>query len=30
MTRNARLFCYTLRSVFKVVCGCLGIATITP
>ncbi|AYO14233.1 DUF3265 domain-containing protein [Vibrio owensii] len=28
--RNAWHFCYALRLVFKVVCGGLGIALLTP
>ncbi|EKZ9012639.1 DUF3265 domain-containing protein [Vibrio alginolyticus] len=28
--RNAWHFCYALRLVFKVVCGCSGIALLTP
>ncbi|MBE4002679.1 DUF3265 domain-containing protein [Vibrio parahaemolyticus] len=28
--RNAWHFCYALRLVFKVVCGSLGIALLTP
>ncbi|EGQ9944657.1 DUF3265 domain-containing protein [Vibrio parahaemolyticus] len=28
--RNAWHFCYALRFVFKVVCGSLGIALLTP
>ncbi|EGR2435314.1 DUF3265 domain-containing protein [Vibrio cholerae] len=28
--RNAWLFCYALRFVFKVVCGGIGIALLTP
>ncbi|EJL8716740.1 DUF3265 domain-containing protein [Vibrio alginolyticus] len=28
--RNAWHFCYALRVVFKVVCGSLGIALLTP
>ncbi|MDG2749190.1 DUF3265 domain-containing protein [Vibrio parahaemolyticus] len=27
---NAWFFCYALRLVFKVVCGSLGIALLTP
>ncbi|MGF1905866.1 DUF3265 domain-containing protein [Aliivibrio salmonicida] len=30
MIRNARHFYYALRLVFKVVCGCFGIALLTP
>ncbi|EHY0954977.1 DUF3265 domain-containing protein [Vibrio cholerae] len=30
MIRNAWHFCYGLRFVFKVVCGSLGIALLTP
>ncbi|MCV5917783.1 DUF3265 domain-containing protein [Escherichia coli] len=30
MTRNAWHFCYALRFVFKVVCGGIGIALLTP
>ncbi|EKA7366072.1 DUF3265 domain-containing protein [Vibrio harveyi] len=30
MIRNAWHFCYTLRLVFKVVCGGIGIALLTP
>ncbi|ENG7521892.1 DUF3265 domain-containing protein [Vibrio harveyi] len=30
MIRNAWHFCYTLRFVFKVVCGSFGIALLTP
>ncbi|HDM8209944.1 TPA: DUF3265 domain-containing protein [Vibrio campbellii] len=30
MIRNARHFCYELRFVFKVVCGSLGDALLTP
>ncbi|HAS8128870.1 TPA: DUF3265 domain-containing protein [Vibrio vulnificus] len=28
--RNAWHFCYALRLVFKVVCGSIGIALLTP
>ncbi|PTO79696.1 DUF3265 domain-containing protein [Vibrio splendidus] len=28
--RNAWHFCYALHSVFKVVCGSIGIALLTP
>ncbi|EKF9799789.1 DUF3265 domain-containing protein [Vibrio cholerae] len=30
MIRNAWLFYYALSLVFKVVCGCFGIALLTP
>nr|WP_198926206.1 DUF3265 domain-containing protein [Vibrio metoecus] len=30
MIRNAWHFCYALRFVFKVVCGSLGVALLTP
>nr|WP_201796993.1 DUF3265 domain-containing protein [Vibrio sp. vnigr-6D03] len=30
MIRNAWHFCYALRFVFKVVCGCTGIALLIP
>ncbi|HCH4266131.1 DUF3265 domain-containing protein [Vibrio parahaemolyticus] len=30
MIRNAWHFCYALRLVFKVVCGIIGIALLTP
>ncbi|EGQ9823007.1 DUF3265 domain-containing protein [Vibrio vulnificus] len=30
MIRNAWHFCYALRFVFKVLCGSLGIALLTP
>ncbi|MBY7791595.1 DUF3265 domain-containing protein [Vibrio fluvialis] len=30
MIRNAWHFCYALLLVFKVVCGSLGIALLTP
>ncbi|ELB1140061.1 DUF3265 domain-containing protein [Vibrio mimicus] len=30
MIRNAWHFCYALRFVFKVICGSLGIALLTP
>ncbi|MCG6214747.1 DUF3265 domain-containing protein [Vibrio diabolicus] len=30
MIRNAWHFYYALRSVLKVVCGCFGIALLTP
>ncbi|EGQ8136985.1 DUF3265 domain-containing protein [Vibrio parahaemolyticus] len=30
MIRNAWYFCYALRLVFKVVCGDVGIALLTP
>nr|WP_218832139.1 DUF3265 domain-containing protein [Vibrio coralliilyticus] len=30
MIRNAWHFCYTLRFVFKVVCGSFSIALLTP
>nr|WP_208620267.1 DUF3265 domain-containing protein [Vibrio mimicus] len=30
MIRNAWHFCYGVRFVFKVVCGSLGIALLTP
>ncbi|MCV5331641.1 DUF3265 domain-containing protein [Escherichia coli] len=30
MIHNAWHFCYALRYVFKVVCGCIGIALLTP
>ncbi|EGR1224499.1 DUF3265 domain-containing protein [Vibrio parahaemolyticus] len=30
MIRNAWYFCYALRLVFKVFCGSLGIALLTP
>ncbi|UIP30102.1 DUF3265 domain-containing protein [Photobacterium sp. TLY01] len=30
MIRNAWHFCYVFRFVFKVVCGCIGIALLTP
>ncbi|EGR2288681.1 DUF3265 domain-containing protein [Vibrio harveyi] len=30
MIRNAWHFCYALISVLKVVCGCFGIALLTP
>ncbi|EGQ9499168.1 DUF3265 domain-containing protein [Vibrio parahaemolyticus] len=30
MIRNAWHFCYALRLVFTVVCGCFGIALLTP
>ncbi|MCE7657646.1 DUF3265 domain-containing protein [Vibrio fluvialis] len=30
MIRNAWYFFYALRSVFKVVCGDIGIALLTP
>ncbi|EHK2864576.1 DUF3265 domain-containing protein [Vibrio parahaemolyticus] len=30
MIRNAWHFCHALRLVFKVVCGSLGIALLTP
>ncbi|EJG1829135.1 DUF3265 domain-containing protein [Vibrio parahaemolyticus] len=30
MIRNAWHFCYTLILVFKVVCGSIGIALLTP
>nr|WP_017049030.1 DUF3265 domain-containing protein [Vibrio anguillarum] len=30
MIRTARHFCYALRLVFKVVCGSIGIALLTP
>nr|WP_237705378.1 MULTISPECIES: DUF3265 domain-containing protein [Vibrio] len=28
--RNAWHFCYALRFVFKVICGSIGIALLTP
>ncbi|QET62398.1 DUF3265 domain-containing protein [Vibrio parahaemolyticus] len=28
--RNAWHFCYALILMFKVVCGCIGIALLTP
>nr|WP_274616331.1 DUF3265 domain-containing protein [Vibrio parahaemolyticus] len=28
--RNAWLFCYALRFVFKAICGGIGIALLTP
>ncbi|EGQ8701641.1 DUF3265 domain-containing protein [Vibrio parahaemolyticus] len=30
MIRNAWYFCYALHLVFKVVCGSIGIALLTP
>ncbi|EGQ8166885.1 DUF3265 domain-containing protein [Vibrio parahaemolyticus] len=30
MIRNAWHFCYALRFVFRVVCGSIGIALLTP
>ncbi|EIZ1364050.1 DUF3265 domain-containing protein [Vibrio vulnificus] len=30
MIRNAWHFRYALRFVFKVLCGCIGIALLTP
>ncbi|XNK62979.1 DUF3265 domain-containing protein [Vibrio sp. TBRI6] len=30
MIRNAWHYCYALRFVFKVACGSLGIALLTP
>ncbi|EMI4157461.1 DUF3265 domain-containing protein [Vibrio parahaemolyticus] len=30
MIRNAWHFCYALRLVFKVACGSIGIALLTP
>nr|WP_211253024.1 DUF3265 domain-containing protein [Vibrio pacinii] len=30
MIRNAWYFCYALRLVFKVICGSVGIALLTP
>ncbi|MCA2422642.1 DUF3265 domain-containing protein [Vibrio alginolyticus] len=30
MIRNAWLFCYALRLVFRVVCGSIGITLLTP
>ncbi|EGQ8725318.1 TPA: DUF3265 domain-containing protein [Vibrio parahaemolyticus] len=30
MIRNAWHFCYALRLVFKVICGSVGIALLTP
>nr|WP_220388277.1 DUF3265 domain-containing protein [Vibrio coralliirubri] len=30
MIRNAWHFCYALRFSFKVVCGCISIALLTP
>ncbi|HCG7771175.1 TPA: DUF3265 domain-containing protein [Vibrio parahaemolyticus] len=30
MIRNAWHFCYALRQVFKVLCGSIGIALLTP
>ncbi|EKL0034177.1 DUF3265 domain-containing protein [Vibrio parahaemolyticus] len=30
MIRNAWRFCYALRLVFKVACGGIGIALLTP
>nr|WP_217495165.1 DUF3265 domain-containing protein [Salinimonas lutimaris] len=30
MIRNAWYFCYALRLMFKVICGSLGIALLTP
>nr|WP_274058944.1 DUF3265 domain-containing protein [Vibrio parahaemolyticus] len=30
MIRNAWHFCYALRFVFKLVCGNIGIALLTP
>ncbi|MDH5919025.1 DUF3265 domain-containing protein [Vibrio splendidus] len=30
MIRNAWHFCYALRFVFKVLCGGIGIASLTP
>ncbi|ELB2039654.1 DUF3265 domain-containing protein [Vibrio sp. J2-3(2022)] len=30
MIRNAWHFCYALRFAFKVVCGSVGIALLTP
>ncbi|ENM5919941.1 DUF3265 domain-containing protein [Vibrio mimicus] len=30
MIRNAWYFCYALRLLFKVVCGGIGIALLTP
>ncbi|HDM8199198.1 TPA: DUF3265 domain-containing protein [Vibrio harveyi] len=30
MIRNARHFCYALVLAFKVVCGSIGIALLTP
>ncbi|EKO3828633.1 DUF3265 domain-containing protein [Vibrio harveyi] len=30
MIRNAWHFCYALRFVFKVVCGGIGVALLTP
>ncbi|TOK18069.1 DUF3265 domain-containing protein [Vibrio parahaemolyticus] len=30
MIRNAWHFCYALRVLFKVVCGGIGIALLTP
>ncbi|EHR5764843.1 DUF3265 domain-containing protein [Vibrio parahaemolyticus] len=30
MIRNAWHFCYALRLVFKVLCGSIGVALLTP
>ncbi|EIF8963195.1 DUF3265 domain-containing protein [Vibrio parahaemolyticus] len=30
MIRNAWHFCYALRFVFMVACGCFGMALLTP